>query len=570
MQYLSNTIKNEVAEFGASVYVVLAMLALFALVTIAQVFYPAGRTLPFVQVQGKNVGMMTTHQAALQLQNRYAHARLTVATDNHAYDWSFQESGIDVDAKATAAKAADYPLFKRLIPFSSLGIMVHRNLTVKTRFDDERLNYYAQQVQKTSNVPAVNAGIAVKDGKVVLVPAVAHKAYTTGGTVEALHRAMRSPEPGMRVRVHPNISQAQRSNQSVQKIISLAQKALATPLTLKVDDVETSVDKTTIAGWLEFPEDPQTKTLGLSVKDDVVRQYLATLQPKTYKAPGVTHIITVDGREVGRAPGMPGSGIDTDKSIQSIAETLRAPKSPTVSLATVRYEPTVAYDRQYTNSPAGLVALLADLTKVNGDYAVSVVELGGQLRAANANGDKPFVMASTYKLFVGYAVLKQVEAGQLKWDDKVNGDQTAEVCFEAMMVRSDNPCGEAFGKRIGWNTVEQEMRSQGLVNTHFASFTTTANDLTIFLQKLYGGALLNGSSRDRMLSAMQRQIYRSGIPAGTHVMVANRVGFNDGYLHDAGIVYSPKGPYVMVILSKGGAWSQLANMASQVHAYLMR
>ena len=52
---------------------------------------------------------------------------------------------------------------------------------------------------------------------------------------------------------------------------------------------------------------------------------------------------------------------------------------------------------------------------------------------------------------------------------------------------------------------------------------------------------------------MKRQQYRSGIPAGIggNGTVADKVGFRDSYLHDAGIVYSGKGDYAFVIMTSG-------------------
>lgn len=68
---------------------------------------------------------------------------------------------------------------------------------------------------------------------------------------------------------------------------------------------------------------------------------------------------------------------------------------------------------------------------------------------------------------------------------------------------------------------------------------------------------------------MKRQIYRSGIPAGSHgAAVADKVGFLDGYLHDAGIVYSPKATYALVIMSSGSSWSNISDLADAVYEFM--
>jgi hypothetical protein len=35
-------------------------------------------------------------------------------------------------------------------------------------------------------------------------------------------------------------------------------------------------------------------------------------------------------------------------------------------------------------------------------------------------------------------------------------------------------------------------------------------------------------------------------------------------------VYGPKGPYILIVMTSGGSWSGIANVASQVHNFLNR
>jgi len=203
--------------------------------------------------------------------------------------------------------------------------------------------------------------------------------------------------------------------------------------------------------------------------------------------------------------------------------------------------------------------------------SVSVIELGNKGRWANADGDKQYVAASTYKLFVAYAVIKKIEAGQMSWTDVISNGRSAEACFEAMIVVSDNPCAKAFGDKIGWLNVQNMMHDLGLTNTQLSGglFTTT-NDLAKYLQQLQNGSLLSASGTDRLISAMKRQVYRSGIPAGTGLTVADKVGFIDSYLHDAAIVYGPKGPYILTIMTSGSSWSAISSVSGQINEYLNR
>ena len=233
-------------------------------------------------------------------------------------------------------------------------------------------------------------------------------------------------------------------------------------------------------------------------------------------------------------------------------------------------QPKVVYDRQYSNTDAGLAALLAEVSSAKGGYGISVMELGG--RSANTNGNKQFVAASTYKLYVAYAVFKEIEAGRMSWSDGISGGKNADQCFTAMIYSSDNPCAKAFGDRIGWQNIEDMMHGLGLSNSTqlSPSLYTTANDLALFLYRVENGSLLSSSDKARLTDVMKTQIYRQGIPKGTGVSVANKVGFIDSYIHDAAIVYGPKGPYVLIIMTNGSSWGGIADAASQIHTFLNR
>jgi beta-lactamase class A len=139
-----------------------------------------------------------------------------------------------------------------------------------------------------------------------------------------------------------------------------------------------------------------------------------------------------------------------------------------------------------------------------------------------------------------------------------------------MIVNSDNACAEWFGQGIGWNTITNEARAIGASRTTLSRpFISTTNDMALFLQKLESNQLgLSEPSRARLLDAMKRQVFRKGIPTGTGVVVADKVGFLEGYLHDAAIVYSPSGVYVLVIYSNGSSWNAIADAARQIHAQL--
>lgn len=542
---------------GLGVFVVLVILF--------QLLYPSNRTLPGVKVSGENVGGKNLADAQKILDKNYEKASLTVKTEDKSFTRPLDEIGVNMETKSSLKEAARYPVWQRLIPFSSFFIMTDRNTPLRVSFDDDRLKYFAQEVNKDGFIPSVNASVAIKGSKVELVPSKPSKNYPVADVMATVRKARF--EPRTTVTLTAEKKAAERTNDEVKSLLAEAQKAVDTPLVLSVQGAKSTVDKATIASWLDFKEDPATMKLHLALKQDIVTKYLDTAQKKVYKAPGTTVVRLVDGVEVGRTVGAPGLGVNVPKTITLIDETLRKGENATLEVPLTELPPKVTYTRSYSQSEAGLRALLADLSSKG--FGISVREIGGTGRSGNTNGSKAFTAASTYKLFVAYAVFKEIEAGRMGWGDSINGKSAGE-CFDIMIVRSDNPCAKAFGEKLGWQNIENQMRGLGLGSTRLntGNMATTANDLTLFLSKLQDGSLLNANDQGKLIDLMKRQIYRAGIPAGTGLTTANKPGFIDSVIHDAGIVYGPKGPYVLTIMTSNSSWSAIADVARQINAYL--
>lgn len=223
-------------------------------------------------------------------------------------------------------------------------------------------------------------------------------------------------------------------------------------------------------------------------------------------------------------------------------------------------------------SEANISTLMQQYAQTHtGTFSISMSELSGQLRQSSYNPTKLFISASTYKLFAAYSTLKRVEDGTWNLADKIVGGRDLATCFNDMIVNSDNDCAEAFLNKIGRSVVTSEAHSIGCNSTIFSNTDyarTSAADLTLFLTKLYQGQILTQqSSRDRLINAMKRQVYRQGIPAGLKgIVVADKVGFINAVLNDAAIVYSPTGTYILVIMTDGSSWSTIADLANKIEA----
>ena len=189
-----------------------------------------------------------------------------------------------------------------------------------------------------------------------------------------------------------------------------------------------------------------------------------------------------------------------------------------------------------------------------------MIELDGKKRRADYRGNEQFVTASTYKLFVAYSLLKQIDGGKRDWESNAN-------CFNKMISYSDNACAESFLNSLGLRNVTSDIQAIGLKNSNFIKTGgpfTTANDLTLLLGMIATGQNFSSANQQRLVSAMTANVYRKGIPAGVNGTVADKVGFMDELLHDAAIVYSPSGTYVLAIMTNGSSWATIADLAKQI------
>jgi beta-lactamase class A len=564
-QSRSFSVKNWVRSHRALVracakYAAITLVAVIAL----QLLYPHSRALPGVKVSGVSVGVQSTQDIQKKLASVYKNATLSVKTDDKTVKTSYDEAGVSIDTKQTAQAAVSYGWGLRLIPFSSLFV-ASRDTHVAMNYDDDRLAYFAQQTSKDTYIAPINASVAIKGSTVVLVPSKPSKTYSKNAIIAAIKKAGHTPATVAPVAAA--VKAAPRTDSQVKGVLQQAQKAVDTPLTLTFDNERKSVNKTEIAGWLDFTEDSTTKQLKLTLKNDMVQKYLDTIQGKIYKAPGTTVVQLVDNQEVSRTVGATGRGIDSTKAIALITDALHAGKETAVAVPIATLQPTITYNRSYSKTSAGLQALLATIAGAKG-FGVAVIDPGRGINAG-VNTGKQFEAASTYKLFVAYAIFQQINSGAMHWTDSINGKQ-ADQCFDDMIVKSDNPCAIAFGNKIGWGNIDNMIHAIGFNGTTLSGATkyTNAADLSAYLQRLQAGSLLNSGDTDRLVGAMKRQIYRAGIPAGTGLTVADKVGFVDDVIHDAGIVYGPNGPYIMVVMTSNSSWSAIADVARQINTFL--
>jgi beta-lactamase class A len=208
---------------------------------------------------------------------------------------------------------------------------------------------------------------------------------------------------------------------------------------------------------------------------------------------------------------------------------------------------------------------------------VSIINLKtGQTFGTNPN--QVFVSASLYKLYVALAIYKQIDNGSLTLTSTVpNAGVTVDTCLNRMITVSDNTCGEALGSLVGWEQQNAMLHASGFANTGlYASQDerTTAADTALLFKRLYDGSLVSAASSQHFLGLLKAQQINDRLPAGlpSGTTVAHKTGDLNGLLHDAGIVYGPKGDYVISVLSGpwniSGASGVISDLNAKIYAAL--
>jgi beta-lactamase class A len=125
--------------------------------------------------------------------------------------------------------------------------------------------------------------------------------------------------------------------------------------------------------------------------------------------------------------------------------------------------------------------------------------------------------------------------------------------IERMITFSDNPSAEALRELLGPGLVAQAPAWLGLEQTSLGSiFFTTPRDMGRFLSALYRGEIVSPEASAEMLDLLLRQEINDLIPVGVDdgIPIAHKTGLLERQLHDAAIVYSPAGAYVLIALTE--------------------
>jgi beta-lactamase class A len=190
-----------------------------------------------------------------------------------------------------------------------------------------------------------------------------------------------------------------------------------------------------------------------------------------------------------------------------------------------------------------------------------------------------FDTASLYKLWVMATIYDQIEKGRIRESGTISQDvETLNEKFDIdpelaeqsngtislrisdalynMIAFSDNYAAMLLSEKVRLSSVTNYLKEHGFNESKLGEPpTTTAADIALFFEKLYQGELANEESTSEMIALLKKQTLNKKLPRylDKDVIIAHKTGELGTFSHDAGIVYSPTGDYLIVILSDSEA-----------------
>lgn len=251
------------------------------------------------------------------------------------------------------------------------------------------------------------------------------------------------------------------------------------------------------------------------------------------------------------------------------------------------------------------------LIEDKGSYGVFIKDLENG-KTYSYRGNEEFESASLYKLWVMGAAFQKIKEGSISdtevlkgnlkdFDeilsegtpaptpvpspDSINDESqdkneitfTANEAIEKMITISDNYAALLVASRAGSFAVTNFLKDYELKNSNFRQPPkTTASDMALFFEKLYKGEIIDQEYSVRMLEILKKQTLNDRIPKylSSDIGIAHKTGELGEFKHDAGIVFTKNGDYIIVVLSKTkdpyGTAERIAKFSKNVYEYFQK
>lgn len=149
--------------------------------------------------------------------------------------------------------------------------------------------------------------------------------------------------------------------------------------------------------------------------------------------------------------------------------------------------------------------------------------------------------------------------------------------IERMMTFSDNAAMELLLKNINQNKLDSIYTDLGIniPDVRKADDFMTVKEYASFFRILYNSSYLKNEKSEKALEILTNTYFKEGLVEGVpeDILVAHKFGErrnNDipgGYnvqLHDCGIIYNPKYPYLLCVMTRGENFEELTKIVKNI------
>lgn len=190
-------------------------------------------------------------------------------------------------------------------------------------------------------------------------------------------------------------------------------------------------------------------------------------------------------------------------------------------------------------------------------------------RMANVNSDTVLEAGNLSSVLM--ALPLEAKRPSNTWGYSV-GKMTLAQCVQNTLNSGDPACKQVVNRYADVANANNVLSTQGLKKTTVTAKEqkTTARDMGELLYRLQSGQGLSDKARRAVFDGLYTQKQREGIPAGCDqtCLVANITGEGNNIRHDAAIVTAGSAQYVVVIMTNGGSWAQIADVAASIRTEL--
>lgn len=209
--------------------------------------------------------------------------------------------------------------------------------------------------------------------------------------------------------------------------------------------------------------------------------------------------------------------------------------------------------------------------------------------------DAEFFPASLLKVPVAMAIIKKIEQGKWKWDnelvilssdkdshfadlykEKTGSRHTIESLIKEVLVNSDNTAYSVLLRNLERDELDIVYKHLGLDDFFTKKGNISAKRYAVVMRSLYGAAFLSKEDSEKVLLWLTETPFTKYLEQGlpSEVMFAHKIGVSDveDVSMDAGIVYVPGRPYLLIVMThrKGEVAKRIMkDVAERAYTYIV-